>query len=341
LKALVDAIHSHGMKAFLWRMPGAANLDSELATAHPEWLARGGDGEPAWLPLPDNGEGSPRLHYALCPALPEVMEWHRTFVRWVLLEWGFDGLKLDGIYGAPPCFDPAHGHADPEETFGSWPELFRAVAEEALACKPEAVLEICNCGTAQNFWLMPYENSPVTSDPVGSWQIRTRGKVLKALFGPSAAVLSDHIELTRLQDDLSEREGPPDFASALAVGAVLELKAPGFSSEEERAEYARWLGLWRGLDAARGEYLGGLYDVGFGRPEGHAVRLPDGSVLYGFFVPWGEEFLGAVELRGLEPGRAYAVLDAASGEVLGRISGPAGRVFVRFAGSVLLRAIPD
>jgi alpha-galactosidase len=342
LKALVDAVHSYGMKAYLWWTPGAASPDSELAAAHPERLARDESGEPAWLPLPDDGEGVPRLHYALCPALPEAIEWHRAFVRRALLEWGFDGLKLDGMYGAPPCFDPAHGHADPEETFGSWPELFRTIAEEALACRPHAALEICSCGVPQNFWLMPFQNSPVTSDPVGSWQMRMRAKILKALFGPRHPVLSDHVELTRMIDtDGSEREGPPDFASALAAGTVLEFKVPGFVSGGERTEYARWLGLWRELGAARGEYLGGLYDVGFDRPEGHAVRLPDGSVLYGFFVPWDEEFSGTVELRGLEPGRAYGVLDAASGEVLGRVSGPAGRAPVRFAGGVLLRALPD
>ena len=43
---------------------------------------------------------------------------------------------------------------------------------------------------------MPYMNQAVASDPESSWQVRHKGKTIKALMGPSAAYAGDHVELS-------------------------------------------------------------------------------------------------------------------------------------------------
>jgi hypothetical protein len=45
----------------------------------------------------------------------------------------------------------------------------------------------CPCGTATSFFMLPYLNMSVASDPRSSWQVRTKGKTLKALHGESIA----------------------------------------------------------------------------------------------------------------------------------------------------------
>jgi alpha-galactosidase len=87
---------------------------------------------------------------------------------------------------------------------------------------------------------------------------------------------------------------------------------------------------------SRGEYLGGLYDIGFDRPETHAIRK-SGKMFYAFFAP---EWKGAVELRGLPPGQ-YRIVDYENNRELGRVRGPVGSLNVEFEKHLLLRADPE
>ena len=57
----------------------------------------------------------------------------------------------------------------------------------ARSIKPDALVEFCPCGTAFNFYTLPNLNMSVASDPHNSWQVRTKGKTLKALQGDSVA----------------------------------------------------------------------------------------------------------------------------------------------------------
>ena len=56
------------------------------------------------------------------------MEYHKALVRKILVDWGFDGLKLDGqdMNGVPACYNPAHHHEQPEESVEALPDFFRA-----------------------------------------------------------------------------------------------------------------------------------------------------------------------------------------------------------------------
>jgi len=339
LTAFVDSVHARGLKAMLWWAPMAADSTSALARAHPDWFLLGPDGERRLVTWWD-------ADY-LCPAYAPVVEWHRQLARRFVERYGFDGFKVDGqhLNAAPPCFNPAHHHERPEAAVEAVPELFRAIYEEAVALNPGVVLQYCPCGDAASVYHLPFVTQTVASDPTSSWQVRTKGWAFKALQGPSAPYYGDHVELST---------GGDDFASALGVGAVLGSKftwAPdgaeaGWMDEAEpaslrltparEAHWRHWLDLGRALDLPHGEYLGGLYDIGFDRPEAHAIRTGE-AVTVSFFA---DTFDGTVEVRGLEPGRTYRIEDADRGRDYGTASGPAARLAVSFTHHLILRATP-
>jgi alpha-galactosidase len=66
----------------------------------------------------------------------------------------------------------------------------------------------------------------VASDPESSWQIRSKGKTLKALAGDRIAYFGDHVELS---------DGGEDFASTFGVGGVIgtNFAWPGAPGEKD------------------------------------------------------------------------------------------------------------
>jgi hypothetical protein len=72
--------------------------------------------------------------YTLCPAYQPVIEYHRALVRRIIGEWGFEGLKLDGqhLNAVAPCYNPAHKHARPEESFEKLQDFWKAIYDEAI-----------------------------------------------------------------------------------------------------------------------------------------------------------------------------------------------------------------
>jgi alpha-galactosidase len=276
--------------------------------------------------------------YYLCPAHPETVERSKALVRKVMGEWGYAGLKLDGqhLNGVAPCHNPAHKHARPEESVEQLQDFWNAVYREAIAIDPDAVIEICPCGTAQAFHNMPYMNQPVASDPESSWQVRHKGKTIKALMGPSAAYAGDHVELS---------DKGNDFASTVGIGAIVSTKFTwphdpkpknGFLLTPQReAEWRRWIALYNEKRLPEGRYRGELYDIGFDKPEAHAITK-DGRCYYAFYA---ERWDGPVELRGLGEGR-YTVADLWAGRTIGSVSATANRLSVAFERFLLLEATP-
>jgi alpha-galactosidase len=329
---MVDRIHEAGFKAQLWWAPLAADPGSRTEREHPGWLLRNQDGSTQKVSWWDS--------FYLCPAHTPVREDAAAFVRKALGEWGYDGLKIDGqhLNGAPPCYNAKHAHATPEEGAEGVPGFFKAIWDAAQAAKRGALVEICPCGTAYSFFTMPYLNMVVGSDPTSSWQVRLKGKTLKALVGDGVAYFGDHVELS---------DGGTDFASTFGVGGVIGTNfawpgAPGkkdpkllLTPERERT-WAMWTKLYAEKRLSEGEYLGGLYDVGFDRPEAHVVRK-DSALFYAFY---GKRFDGVLELRGLGPG-TYRVTDYVGGRDLGRVQGPTGRFATRVERSQLLEVRPD
>ena len=146
----------------------------------------------------------------LCPADPQVVKYHKDLVKKIMDDWRFDGLKLDGQHmnGVHPCYNSAHGHTRPEESVEAVPTFFKMIYDTARSIKPDSMVEFCPCGTGYSFFTMPYMNIAVASDPESSWQIRLKGKTLKALMGDSIAYFGDHVDMS---------DGGDDFASTVGI----------------------------------------------------------------------------------------------------------------------------
>jgi len=331
MKKFVDKIHAEGLKAKLWWAPLAVDPGTDLIKDHPDYLLLNKDGSKQDISWWDA--------YYLCPAYPPVQQYTKNLVTKIMKEWGYDGLKIDGqhLNAAPPCYNPAHHHAYPEESVEKMPEFFKIIYETALSIKPDAVVEICPCGTGYSFFTMPYMNQPVASDPESSWQIRLKGKTFKALMGPSAAYYGDHVELS---------DGGDDFASTVGIGGVIGTKFTwpvGARTDhkyeltaEKEATWDKWIKIYREKMLPTGTYLGTLYDIGFDRPEAHAIQK-DLNMYYAFYA---DHWQGTVELRGLEQ-KMYQVLDYVNGKDYGSIRGPVAKLEVQLEKYLLLEATPE
>ena len=328
--AFVKAIKAAGMKPRLWIAPLAAQPSTELLRDHPDMLLLDKSG------APQDVTGWDSLF--LCPAYPETVKWTRGLIRKIIGLWGFEGLKIDGqhLNGVAPCFNPAHKHVRPEESVEKLQDVWKAVHEEATAINPDAVIEICPCGTSYSIYNMTDMNQAVGSDPLSSWQVRHKGKMVKALMGPSAAYAGDHVEL-------SDRGS--DFASTVGIGAVASTKFtwprdPNPDSEilltpQKEAEWRKWIALYNAKRLAEGTYLGELYDIGFDKPEAHVIRKND-RFYYAFYA---DRWSGPVELRGLGTGR-YSVTDYWTGRTVGMASVAKPKLSVAFERFLLLEATP-
>jgi alpha-galactosidase len=330
MKALVDQVHDAGLKARLWLAPLAVDPGSDLLHEHTDMLLLDKEGAPQLITWWNS--------LYLCPAYGPTIEKTRALVRKIIGEWGYEGLKLDGqhLNGVAPCYNPAHKHARPEESFEKLQDFWKMVYDTAREINPRAVVEFCPCGTSYAFHTLPYANQAPASDPLSSWQVRHKGKTLKALMGPSAPYAGDHVELS---------DGGQDFASTVGIGAVVSTK---FTWPEDpkpkdsylltavkEAKWRKWIAIYKDKMLPRGHYRGELYDIGFDRPETHAVEK-EGRLYYAFYA---ERWSGQVELRGLGPGR-YRVRDYVEGRDLGEVSASSNRLRVGFEGALLVEAIP-
>jgi alpha-galactosidase len=331
MRALVQKIHDEGFHAQLWWSPLSAVPDSKLLKDHPDYVLLNRDGTRRKISWWNSDY--------LCPADKEVVEYHKALVRKILGDWGFDGLKLDGQHmnAVPECFNSAHHHKRPEDSVEALPDFFRELYETARSVKPDVLVEFCPCGTAFSFFTMPHFNMSVASDPESSYQVRTKGKTLKALMGDNIPYFGDHVELS---------DGANDFASTVGVGGVVgtifvlpdEVKKRSTSdlTPEREKNMAKWVSIYKDKMLSRGEYLGELYDIGFDLPETHAIRK-DKAMYYAFYA---RHWSGAVELRGLE-NRDYHVVDYETGKDFGIIKGPKATVAATFDKHLMLVAQPQ
>ena len=189
-----------------------------------------------------------------------------------------------------------------------------------------------------SYFNMAHMNQAVSSDPLSSWQIRHKGKTYKALV-PHTAYYGDHVELS---------DGADDFASSFGVGAVLGTKFtwpkdnPDASNSylltpEKEKQWKKWIGLYNQLMLSKADYLGGLYDIGYDKPETHAIRK-GGKMYYAFYA---DSWDAPVSLRGLEDNRHYKVRDYYNDTDLGEISGNNAAMGVTFNNFLLLEVSPE
>ena len=327
---LVQNIRSQELKPRLWYAPLAAAPGSDLLHDHTDMLLLDKEGavqNVSWW-----------NSFYICPAYEKTVAYTLDLVRKFIGEWGYEGLKIDGqhLNAVPPCFNPAHRHARPEESVEKLQDFFLAVYQTATKINPEAVVELCPCGTSYSFFNFRSFNQAPASDPESSWQVRHKGKTLKALMGPNAAFAGDHVELS---------DGGSDFASTVGIGGIISTKftwprdpKPKDSfllTPQKEALWRKWISLYSERQLPLGIYRGELYDIGFDRPEAHVVEK-DGRFYYAFYA---REFTGSVPLRGLSAGR-YRVRDYFNERDLGEVSGIHSSLQVAFDGSLVLEAIP-
>ena len=306
MRRMVDAIHGAGLKAKLWWAPMAADPESELAQKHPEMLLVKEDGSHANISWWDS--------WYLSPVNPFVKEYTLNLVDLFLKDWDFDGFKLDGqhLNMCPPDYNPASGLASPEDAQVELPSFFLNLYDRALEDKEGAVVQLCPCGDAFNFFNLPYINQAVASDPTSSAQIRMKRKAYAAM-APDLAYYADHVELS---------DGGLDFPSQIGVGGIIGTKftwpepnplatenGGSLLTEEKEALLRKWVPIYVDKMLSTGTYLN-LYDFGFDKPETHVIAK-DGAMYYAFYAPvWNGE---PIELRGLEP-RTYTVTEYAADE---------------------------
>ncbi|OGG05177.1 MAG: hypothetical protein A3F83_08330 [Candidatus Glassbacteria bacterium RIFCSPLOWO2_12_FULL_58_11] len=326
MRAFVSRLHREGFKTSLWWYPQGVSEGSRLAREHPEWLVQNEDGS-----LPKSKRG---LYY-LCPVQPECLEFITGMVRKIMADWGYDGLYIDtqDLTATPPCFNPAHHHHAPLDSYQGQPKFYEAVYRTAQQIKPGCPVEMCICAMPHDPFKMPYYNVANASDPINLEQVRRRIKVEKAFRGPTFCVGDCY------QVPADEWEGfsvPESFESAIGTGAQVTTFFTDLSPAQEK-KWKDWIAEYRKLGLAWSEYLN-LYDIAFDKPEGHVVRKGD-TLYYGFYAPYWSVGL-PLELRGLEPGRKYRVRDYAEGLDLGLVSAENPVIRRGFKDQLLLEVSP-
>lgn len=326
MRAFTKRIRDAGMLPRLWWAPLAADPGSNLFREYPDMLLLDKDGKKQDVTWWDA--------YTLCPAYQPTVDYFVKQARKFIRDWGYAGLKIDGqhLNAVAPCYNPAHEHARPEESTEGLARFWEAVHDAVHAANRKAVMELCPCGTAFAFHNLPYVDQYPASDPTSSYQIRSKGKTMKAMMGRGSSYAGDHVELS---------DGRNDFASSYGVGAVLSTKftypngpsPKNVLTPEKEALWRKWVDLYKQNMLSTGEYRGELYDIGFDKPETHVVAK-DSTLHYAFYAP---EWDGTVELRGLGRG-TYRLTDPFTGESLGTVNARHNTVPLKFEKFQLIEA---
>ena len=326
MRAFVESMHGKGFKVGIWWYPQGVSRESKLAVEHPEWLIENPDG---------SRPACSRDLFYLCPEHPEAVAYLAGLTEKFLADWDFDSLYLDttGLSASPPCFNPAHKHRSPLDSFRGQFKFIKAIYDTAQRLKPGCPVEMCICSMPHDPFKMPFYNVANASDPVNLYQMRRRIKLEKAFRGPTFCVGDCY------QIPMDEWEGwsvPDSFESAFGTGAQVTTLYNDLTPQQ-RERWRHWFQLYQHMGLSRGEYLN-LYDIAFDKPETHVV-VKDGVLYYGFFAEtWSR--VTPLRLRGLEPGTTYRVRDYANDIDLGTVSGDKPEISRAFKDQLLLEVSP-
>ena len=331
MRHITDEVHKRGMKAKLWWAPLAADPDTKLVKEHPEMLLLTEEWAHEYITWWDS--------WYLSPINPATDAYTKDLLKMFLKTWNFDGLKIDGQH-LNCCLPDYNEHTGLESAWEAPEKMYtyyEKVYNEARQYKPDAVIQICPCGCAVNYWIIPQINQAVASDPMSSRQVRMKRKAYAAM-APALAYYGDHVELT---------DNGNDFASQIGTGSVIGTKftwpkdnpdwneGPFLLTPEKEAILRKWMKIYKENDLARGEYLN-LYTWGFDYPEAHAIRQND-ALYYAFYTD-DKPFSGTIELRGLEPDAEYTAEEYTADEPRAFIvKGSEPKIEANFERSYLLK----
>lgn len=349
VKQFVDSLHRQGFKVKIWWAPTPVQPEiiptwkgsvdpgmAKVAKDHPDWL------------IMDEAGGYPRdcrEMVQFCPSVPGVQQYMKELTTRFIKDWGFDGHKLDAYYVVPPCYNPAHNHKHPEESYQDLPKLLQIIYETSKSIKPWSVTQLCNCGTTQDFYQSIYTDQPVISDPTSVVQARSRIKSMKALWGSNAPIYTDHVEHIRLEADMNDKSDTAkvgqDFASAMGPGGVIGTKFTWPKGPknmqligEREQHWEKWAKLYNDKMLSKGNYLN-LYDIIYDKPESHVIQKGN-NFYYAFYA---KDWQGDIELRGLES-KKYKVYDYVNQVELGTVTGPLGKISPVFSEHLLIECTP-
>ena len=335
MRRMTDEIHKRGLKAKLWWAPLAADPDTKLVKEHPEMLLLTDEWAHEYITWWDS--------WYLSPVNPIVDQYTTDLLQMFLEKWGFDGLKIDGqhLNCCLPDYNEHTGLASAWEAPEQMPSYFDKVYAQARAMKPHAVIQVCPCGCAVNYFILPHINQAVASDPMSSCQVRMKRKAYAAL-APNLAYYGDHVELT---------DGGKDFASQIGTGSVIGTKftypkdnphnpdpQSYLLTPEKEQLIKKWMKIYKENNLARGEYLN-LYTWGFDYPEAHVIRQND-ALYYSFYVD-DATFDGTLELRGLDADKEYTAIEYTADEPRTfKVSGANPFIEAKFERDYLIKLVP-
>jgi alpha-galactosidase len=325
--AFVVNIHKQGFKTNLWWYPLGVSPQSKLAKERPDLLVQSEDGS---YPLDSRGL------YQFCPAYEPALKYIQNLVVRFTETWDYDGLYSDtrGLAAVPPCYNKAHNHKSPMESFQEIPEIYKTIYETLQKHNKDAFQEVCICATPHSPYFMPYYQIASASDPVSQLQVRRRIKVEKAIHGPTFCV-GDCYQVPK--DEYEGFSSCQSFESAMGTGAQVTTFYKDLDSGQLQ-EWKKWVHKYRELDLGRAEYVN-LYDIAFDKPEIHVVKKGD-KLFYGIYADtWSKN--NAIQLRGLQKGVNYSVYDYSHDKQLETINGNNPEIHSDFNESLLLQLTPQ
>jgi alpha-galactosidase len=179
LDQLASSIASAGRTPGLWLAPFLAAPDSEVATRHPEWVARyvldGVDKGPLrawWNPIWEGGDAG--FMYALDTTNPEVID-HLVGVARDLVDAGFDYLKLDFTFA--PSVDGGWHDASmtpAQRVRAGYEAIRRGAGDDAF---------ILGCGVPLANVVGVVDGNRIGQDVAPRWSIPASEEVVRGYLG--------------------------------------------------------------------------------------------------------------------------------------------------------------
>lgn len=164
LKAVVDHVHSKGLKFGLWVEVEAAGVNSTLKSEHPDWLLKS-NGEPV-----ANGR-------ALDLSQPVVAAWVESEIERLIRTYDLDMFRIDHNHQLQPAGNRSYQGYD-EDLIWRYYEALYGIFDRARARFPKVVFQNCAGGGGRLDWgtLARFHNTELSD-----WMRLPRG--LKILNG--------------------------------------------------------------------------------------------------------------------------------------------------------------
>ena len=247
IKATVAACHARGVKILPYFGYELSTLAPEWAQTHDEVLIKNGDGSfrGGWERLP------PQRDYMVCYASQWREKW-LAGIAWMMDEYGFDGVYLDGTSTPSSCANARHGcgyeHESGErgETYPIWAvrEMFQrlygivAARDGIITTHQSSCCVTPTLAYSHTYWDGEHI-SGVAHDESGNFELAVfRAEFMGRPFGIQAEFLSGQPEAPAyaLIHNVLVRPG---------VGGTLDFVAPIWKAMTQfGTPQARWIPYW-------------------------------------------------------------------------------------------------